>query len=348
MRIRLSLKYRVRICGSTYRHAHTAVTLLTFASILACHTEPSEPSGPEEVRVLTSWVTESVAPRVTPAGQFIRSTIKARYLSQVAAESVAIAVARSMVPGGAYENSGLGIQQTRGARVNFAQLLACGRTDYIDVATDDLPPNIPGPARRAYGPQWGVTLCAPQSSAAQVSVGVPDGPRDFRVERNELVLSSFRTTGGGADWTVVAVPAEFPSGMVVTAEAAAEAVFRATARRVSEVPSAFAMIDDIRSPGIPVPACAAWRVTVESPVRVRGIESGAEREMRTFFVKQDSEGCARGSIALFAASPRQPPGRSIVFLRDTTGAAANQADPFDTVLVPVNGLGHFERVEVIR
>lgn len=347
-----------RVCASVYsflsaqsatvrtqrvRAVWTAVAIV-FVALIGCQ---NDPAAPQESRVLTSWVTESVGRQLTGSGRFIRPSSPGRHLSQSAADSVAVAVVRAMAPGRAFETAAGSLQRDRGTAIDFARLELCRRTTYIEVATDEFPAEIPGPARRAYGPTWGVPMCPIGSTAANVSVGVPDGPRDFRVAGNELVLDSFRQSGGGANWTATAVATTFPSGMTLTAEAAAEAVFVATKHRISEIPSAFSMIDDITAPSIPVPACAGWRVTVETPVHIRGLETGLERETRTFFVKRDRD-CLMGPISLYVPTPVQPAGRRISFLRDTTGLTQDPENPFTTVLVPVNGLGHFELVTILR
>jgi hypothetical protein len=316
--------------------------LLSLALLTACS---SEPSAPQSVRIVSTWVTEQVASQVNSSGRFIGQPRSHRYVPRVSAESVAIAVARSMVQGAAFEAAGRIIERDRGSSVDFANLGLCGNTEYVEVATDDLPPQASGPARRAYGPTWGVTLCARGNSAAQVSIGVPDGPRDFRIENNALVLESFRKFGGGANWTTSAVGPTYPTGITVSAEAAVEAVFRMIGRRINSVPRAFKLMDERDPRGIPTPSCAAWRVSVELPVRVRGLESGVERDVQEFFVERLGR-CLDGPIAVFAPSPTQPAGRSIPERRDTTGMTENVE--FYTIVVPVHGLGHFERVELVR
>ena len=304
-----------------------------------------DPVAPTQGRVLTEWVTGPVAASLNAAGLFVRARRSHRYLDQVAAESVGVAVARLLVPAGSLGLLGQETQTFHGSPIDFASLRLCGTTEYIEVATDDLPLRVAGAARRAYGPQWGVMLCAPGSSAAQVAIDVPDGPRDFRVERNEIVQGSLRQVGGGADWRVAAVLPSYPWGIVVSAEQATREVFVTTGRRISAVPRAFAMIDDVSNPAIPGSGCASWRVTVEAPIRVRGLESGAARDVQTLFVRRQN--CLTGPISLYAPTPKQPAGRSISFLRDTSGLNVDLADPFDTIVVPVNGLGHFELVTVI-
>lgn len=294
-----------------------------------------------------AWVTDAVAAQLTPAGQFAPATATPRQLSRIAADSVARAVTALLRPGMPLDGRRVELVAERGAAIDFDQLSPCGRPTYVAVATAAFPTGAPGWLRRAFGPYWNVPMCALPDTRAQLAIGVPDGPRDFTIVNDTIVLASMRRSGGGGDWLVLAVSAAFTQGMAVTAEEAVATVFAAARTRVSAVPRAMIQMDTRLVPAVTHPACAAWRIALERPVRVRGAESGESREVSELFVKRDGS-CVTGPITMYAPLSTQPATYTYRFPKDTAAATPiGETLPLDSVVVTVNGLGRFERVAVV-
>jgi hypothetical protein len=290
-----------------------------------------------------AWVTGEAARTLDPAtGRFVLALPAGRFVSRLAAESVAVAVARSYANPNLLGNARAVLEQDRGGPIDFSRLRPCHRTTYATGPVGELPAAAPGWVRRGLGPQWAVPLCAPGRADAQLSVGVPDGgPRDFAVAGDTLARDSFRQLGGGNNWTTVGVPSRFPSGLPLTPEEAVAAVARATARRVADRPAAY------DGPGKNFPLCASWRLVLDAPVRVRGDSTGRERLTSELYVRR-APACFSAAVRLYVALPAPAAVQWVRFPRDTTGRSSAGLAELDSVAAPVVGPAAFEAVTVAR
>lgn len=303
----------------------------------------NELTGAAPTKVRSEWVTAATFAALDATGRFVLLEGNARYQSRAAADSFARAMARELRDGGGFSARQAELVQRAGAPIDFATLRRCGAATYMTVAWPDLPPRAPGYLRRAFGPRWNVPFCAAGDARARVLIDVPDGPRDFVIEGDTLVVSKSRTSGGGNNFIFVGVNATFPTGMALTAEDAVAVVFAATGTRIAGAPTPFSKMDDRLPVGFVLATCATWRVPLETPVRIRGEETQSERVVSELFVVRDNP-CAGGTPTLYSPTPAQPPLRYFVFAGDTLSVDS----ALDSVAVPTNGLGRFEKVSVIR
>jgi hypothetical protein len=328
---------------SAFARASVSSTVTCVAIFGGCSREPTTPQG---MSINSRWITESVKASVDANGRFFSVRPEIRYLTRSAAESTATAVATLLRTGQRLESHQAKLVTDHGSAIAFDRLTSCGRLTYASVATDELPVSVPGWARRAFGPQWNVPMCPRGDSRAVLTIGVPDGPRDFVVANDTVVQSSIRLFGGGADYTILAVSPAFPQGMALTPEDAVAGAFGLTAVRISSIPRAFLLLDD-RDPGIAFPACASWELSFEKRVLVRGTQTTDTASVDRLFVKRDPN-CISGAVQLFVPLRQQPTTRRLYFAKDTTGTLGSVNAFADSVDIDMKGLGRFERVMVIR
>jgi hypothetical protein len=265
------------------------------------------------------------------SGLFILPDPPHRYVSRVAAESVAVAVARFYGSPNLLGNGRAVLEEQRGGLVAFRTLRPCGRATYALNGYGEPPPGAPGALLRHLGPQWAVPLCAPGVPGAQLSVGVPDGPRFLQVAGTELV--GWQPFGGGNDFSAVGVPARFPAGLPLTPEAAVAYAARTTGRRVAAVPAAY----DFHGPNYPL--CAGWRLTLDAPARLVGDSTGRPYEAATVYVRPPGA-CFAAGARLYVPLAEQPGSVWLLARRDT--AARADGVSFDTLAVSVTGPVRFE------
>jgi len=302
--------------------------------LAACGDAPTAPAD-SPLRVEEAWVVGDAAAAVDPSsGLFRLPDPGARYLTRDVAETIAVAVARFLGDPALLGNAVAFLQQDRGGVIDFDHLAPCARATYSMTPVGELPPQAPGSLRRAYSSHWAIPLCG-SDGTAQLSVGIPDGPRDVQVVDGRLV---FRQIGGGTDFDEVGVPIRYPTGLPLTPEAAVQAIFTRTGVRTRTVPSAFNQFD--RSVG-QFPLCASWRIQLEHAVLVRGDSSGTTRSIDELFVRH-APACFSDSTVFYAGTPEQPTTLMVRFPRDTTvGSSLSDRDSAEVTLV---GPIRFERV----
>lgn len=201
----------------------------------------------------------------------------------------------------------------------------------------DFPAAVPGFARRAHGSKWAVGLCGGDGTV-QVSIGVPDNPRDIVVAADTLQVT--RRIGGGEDFNAAGVPSRFPYGLPITPEEAIGAVFGATRRRVATVPVGFNQLDDSGLGQLPL--CASWRMSVDSAVTVTSQRTGETMQATEFFVRH-VPACYSETIQLFVASQLQPTTGWIYIPKDTL----NPSGAIDSAEVVLTGPVRFDAVRVV-
>jgi hypothetical protein len=307
--------------------AHVAAA----GAVSACGRDPVAPASAAGVD--PAWVTGAAARALDPAsGLFVLPDPTPRVVSRPAAESVAVGVARFYGSPGLLGNARAALVEQRGAPIAFDALRPCGRATYVRNGHGEPPPGTPGWVRRGLSPQWAVPLCVPGTLETQLSVGVPDGPRDLGTVGTTLV--GWREFGGGHDFTVVGVPARFPAGLPLPPEAAVAYAVRVTGRRVAAVPVGY----DVAGPNYPL--CAGWQLTLEAPVRLVGDSTGRAYETTTVYVRPPGA-CYAAGARLYVPLADQPAATLTLVPRDT----ARRMDPLvlDTLAVPVVGPRQFER-----
>lgn len=343
-RRRLPLPLRRHQCDNARCSPFTR-SLLVVCILLAfggCETAATEPSR-SNTRLDPAWLTEETARDIDArTGEFLLTPPTPRYLSKLAAESASIAISRSISARVEFADLRRFLEQQRGSRIEFSALHPCARTTYATASLAELPAAAPGYLRRAFAPYWAVPLCSASRDEAQLSVGIPDAPRDFRVDADTIVRT--RPFGGGTNWYLTGLsPQLFPRGLPLSPERAVELAFAATGVRIARVPEPYLQQDDTTETLI-TSLCASWRLTLENPVKVREQTSGTVRPVTELFVKR-TPACVSETVEFYVASMQQPPFRWLTFLRDTL---AVPPDPLDSVAVPLVGPRRFEAVTVVR
>ena len=230
------------------------------------------------------------------------------------------------------------LEQEHGGPISFELLGACERPTYAVSAYADFPSSVPGWLRRGLGSQWAIPLCQ-SGGSAQLSVGIPDEPRDLRIVDGQLV---FRQVGGGDDLSNYGIPVRFPSGLPLTPEEVVEFVYRTTHTRTSDIPTAYNQWQDGHAN---LPLCASWRVLLERAASVRDVETGELALVTELYVRHLPT-CLSDSLALYMAQTIQPQTVWVLFPKDTSGFG-NSPD-VDSALVPLSGPTLFRRVVSTR
>ena len=315
------------------------------AAIAGCATEPTAPlRGGGGIRVDLAWVTAATAASIDSAsGMFVLSAPSPRTLTALAAESTAVGAARLVGDPRFSTSLRAELESVHGATIPFSHLRPCARTIYAPSPFAELPARAPGPLRRGLGSQWSVQLCAAPSSNVVLSVMVPDGPRDFRVDSDTIVVSSLRQFGGGNDWFISALPPAFTDGLLLTPEEAVRTTFLATRVRANGVPQPVYQWDDRRDDNR-LASHVSWLVPLEQPVQVRNSADGSTRFVSELIVQRRET--SQVTADFFVPASTQPTERWFTFWKDTTGTGSLTV--FDSVSVRVRGAHRFDAVQVVR
>ena len=315
------------------------------AAIAGCATEPTALSrSVGGIRVDVAWITASAATSIDGAsGKFVLATASPRNLTELAADSSAIGAA--LLVGDPRFDRALRteLEAIRGALIPFSQLRPCARTIYVLSPFEEPPASAPGWLRRGLASQWSVQLCRSSSPDVVLSVMIADGPRDFRVDSDTVVVSSLRQRGGGNNWFISALPPAFTDGLMLTPEEAARTTFLATRTRLSSVPVPVYQWDD-RLDDNRLASHVSWLVTLEKPVKVRSKVDGSLRSANDLIVQRRET--TQLTADFFVAASTQPTQRWFAFLKDTTGNSTSIA--LDSVSVRVRGPHRFDAVEIVR
>lgn len=304
-----------------------ALLLWTAASC----TDPSTAPVRGSTRVDTAWVTAEAYSHVDAATGLFRLNLPVgRFVTLLAAESLAVADAKWLGNPALIGNLVSTLEQEHGGPIAFAVLAPCERPTYAVSAYADFPPPVPGWVRRGFGSHWAIPMCQ-SGGPAQLSVGIPDEPRDLRIVDGQLV---FRQFGGGEDLNLYGISVRFPSGLPLTPEEAVEAVYRTTHVRTSDTPTAYNL-------PVNLPLCASWRVPLERGTSVRDVESG-ETALATELYVRHVPACLSDSVAFYMPQNVQPQAAWVRFPKDTTGLG-NPLD-IDSALVRLSGPMLFRRV----
>lgn len=257
-----------------------------------------------------------------------------RFVTRLAAESLAVADAKWLGNPALTGNLRPDLEREHGGVISFDLLGPCERPTYAVSGYADFPPSVPGWLRRGLGSQWAIPLCQ-IGGVAELSVGIPDEPRDLTVVDGQLM---FRQVGGGNDLNTYGIPVRFPSGLPLTPEEAVAFVYASTRTRTSDIPTAYNQWQD----GHPnLPLCASWRVPLERPTSVRDVETGEIMLVAELYVRHLPT-CMSDGLALYVSQTVQPQAAWVRFPKDTSGLG-NLLD-VDSALVPLSGPTLFRRV----
>lgn len=314
--------------------------LLLATSCRRSVTEPTE--VPLDVRVARTWVTGAAAAALATDGHFHLANahaVEARNLGEAEAQSLAVAWAR-MVGRAAPLRRGAVVQGTRevierifGAPVDFAALRACGRPLFAESPYGPLGVAFPRAVRNSFGAKWVVRLCTPQGHVPVV-VAIA-AAADAAVVAGQLSLPD--SSGGVFSfWSTRRGQRPVP----LEPETAVDVAFRATGRRIAEVPRYVRItLEPTTAPVLP--PCGHWLLELESPVRVRSVSSGAIYETRQ--VRVASPGCVTERSDLYARPLKRLAARYLIpWQREVDGRVVR-----DTLRVPVGAEWRFEAVEVL-
>lgn len=308
----------------------------------------SETTAPKErfggIRVDAEWVTPPVAASVnTVSGLFVLEEGTPQIVTKIAADSIALAVAR-ITGDPRFPNSRRSdLERARGASIPFAELTPCARPVYATAPFEMVPAAAPGWLRRGLASQWSIQLCGRRSPDVMMSVMVPDALRDFAIANDTIVVASLRQFGGGGDWFVSALPRGFSEGLLLTPEEAVRTTFLSTGVRVSKVPRPVYQWDDRKNDNR-VAAHVSWLVTLERPVQVFNKESNAMQVVSQLIVQRRE--LTQLKADFFVPASVQPSQRWFSFSKDTTGTSSSTE--LDSVLVRVRGLHRFNAVDLVR
>ncbi len=155
-------------------------------------------------------------------------------------------------------------EMKHGGPIDLASLRACGSPLYAATPYNAASlAQASVPTRRLLGPYWLVSLCA--ASGGQVlSIAVSALATDEQLTSGPIRLPHPASLA----YFPSAIPPSLP-GLPLAPEQAAAMAARATGRRVAKVP-------ELIMRGRPfAPQLAQWKITLESTIRARGLESGA-------------------------------------------------------------------------
>jgi hypothetical protein len=312
--------------------------------VIACHQSVTEPvEVPLDVRVSRAWVTGAAAAALSADGHFRLANaqaVEAGSLSEAEARSLAVAwaamVGRAAPLGGGAVVQGTreGIERTYGAPVDFAALRGCGRPFFAESPYGPLGAAFPRAARNAFGAYWVVRLCTPAGSVPVV-VAVA-AASDAAVVAGQLWLPD--SSGGWFGfWSTRRGQRPVP----LEPEAAVDYAYRATGRRITDVPRYVRITREPTTAPV-LPPCGHWLLGLESPARVRSVRTGAVYETRQ--VRVSSPGCLTERTGLYAPLPERLEEWYLIPRRREVGGVVVR----DTLRVPVRAELRFEAVEVLQ
>ena len=212
-----------------------------------------------------------------------------------------------------------------GVAVDIDHLTVCRRTLYASSSFQPPPPAAAAaPAAgfiiRRFGPQWLVSLCAPNGEL-QVLLALPAYARGMWIENDRLVTDAI----GGAWFDAWGVPPTLTDA-ILTPEAAAIRAAHAAGRQVGKVPELI----------VPPPdegriSHARWRSHLSGPGPLRSIRSGTLVVAEEIYVR-DRRG--RISAPLAVAAAEQPDTVAIQYVSNNrVGRPATEPDQHQTLVL---------------
>ncbi len=255
---------RVRKCISRYRNA----LVLGLVFVAGCGDKLGSPRA-LDAGDLRAAITDEVARGLGPDGCFQPGRIPDEAYLQITPEraaDIALAWARTF---GQYVRGEM--ERRHGKPIDFAALRVGSPAYYAAAVYEPVPRDVHPGFRNAFGPQYLVYLVDDEGPVFSVAVAAFT---EAYVESGKLVLPAH----GGMEVVPLAIPSGRGRYMPVTPEQAALIVSRATAGHVASVPELF-------TPGRGYhPQHSRWKVTLDRPVRARGVSTGVVRATREVYV----------------------------------------------------------------
>jgi hypothetical protein len=210
------------------------------------------------------FVSGDAAANLSSTGQFVLRESPPGELTEAQAKALAAAYTRGVAPwlGAAWEHD-------RHGSIDFDKLTVCPRAYYAS-SVFDLSKGGSKTLRERLGGQWIVTMCA-RGGAPMLSIAISALATDLHVINGQLVGP------GGGQFKAIGIPASL-SSVPITPESAVKIAAQAAGVSVTRVPEL------VLPPSSYVPQLAKWRITLESPVSVRGIETGHARATSEVYV----------------------------------------------------------------
>jgi hypothetical protein len=156
--------------------------------------------------------------------------------------------------------------------IDTEALRPCDRALYAASPYTSFSTSVSEVVQRKFGPHWVVPMC---DAGNHVQLVVSFSARATELTKKPDAGKQYPWEGG--DFLSFGVPTNVASDLY-SREAAAAQAFHRTGKRVSKVPTL------VMSPMPTAPGIVRWGVALESPVRVRGKESGVARDRVALFV----------------------------------------------------------------
>jgi hypothetical protein len=303
------------------------LVLLTCALLVACDRAGQPPTAigapPPDI---AAYVVGEAAAALTPGGTFpYAGPTQDRgeaIISPDRAGELAIAYVRAF---GQFFIQGW--ERDAGRDIHLPSLSVHPRVFYAESPYGRFPEGPFQPAyRKGFGPYYLVTLTDGRSPV--LLIGVSAFNTDIRIDERGLVV---KPPVSGNEFVSIGVSSDTLAYTLLTPERAVERVARRTGARVSQPPRLLHMS------AFHHPAIAVWRLSLDRPVRVRGVADGKEKVVPELFVN--------GLNQYLVPADEQPRGFSDDFL------IGPPWDPTDRktlrATVPVSPGGIVEWVQVV-
>lgn len=271
------------------RACSARTVLLLGLAVLGCGEAPASTGPPP--RVMPSQVVPSLSASLTPDGRFIlpaAATNPSGEISESQAASVAQRYVRDMARSLTHSWS-----RDHGVDVDSHSLTPCDRAVYAANPYASLSgAKLSEVTVRMFGAHWIVPMCAGGQPQVVVSFS------SLAVELLESVTATDRIVPWSrAEVRSFGVPVG-TSAALFTPEGAAVRAFSSASRRVRRIPEL------VMNPMPHSPVLVRWRVELETPVAVRGMKSGATRNLGSVLV---GFGSTFKESGLFDTDPKGEP-----------------------------------------
>lgn len=252
------------------------VAAALFVGLLGCE----RPTEPEVQAPMHAWVVGEAAraldadgrfllpPPVAPGPQPITSTatateLAATFLRMFTAPSIA-GIAGSTVAGD--------LERQRRDEIDFKSLVPADRAFYAESPYLPLDESAPPFMRKYLGPFFLVPFLDQNGPAVVMASSAYN--TDISIVADQLFFPPIY----GNDFSWAGIPVGVAFVFPITPERAVEAVWHSTETRVDQIPELIA------PHRLFIPHYARWRVSLENPIRVRGVDTGREHTTSELYI----------------------------------------------------------------
>ena len=262
------------LCCSRYRSLRAGAVLFVSLFFGCGETERETHSvAPRQVSLRNDFVTPDVARHFDASGLFVlppHHDAGGQLLDEARAKEIARLWTRDYGP---FMRGTL--ERDRGAPIVLSALMVCGRAYYAEPPWE-VAGHLPF-VRRAFGPKWLVSFCAPDGSS-HVSVAVSAHNTHLKIEKDAIVWPGLGGGVHGGEFFAMGVP-RGAEGLPVSPERAVEIAATMTGRRAATVPQLFLPTHDTGPP-----QAARWRVSLDLPATVVRSADGERVTTKEVFV----------------------------------------------------------------